>query len=120
MVECLIIFRNNPRKVRIFSFYHNIIVGVANWFIQGLNEAEKTFSIKLLVSFGIRENNSFYFSNLNLCSFFLPHGFFLAFNVFGSWGINTYISILTFYMKLLKAICNLKNVHFELKDLGLV
>jgi uncharacterized protein (DUF2062 family) len=50
MVECLIVFRNNPRKVRVFSFYHNIIVGVANWFIQGLHEAEKTFSIKLLVS----------------------------------------------------------------------
>jgi hypothetical protein len=50
MVEFLIVFRNNLRKVRVFSFYHNIIVGVANWFIQGLNEVEKTFSIKLLVS----------------------------------------------------------------------
>jgi hypothetical protein len=52
-------FRNNPRKVRVFSFYHNIIVGVANWFIQGLNEAKKRFSIKLLVSWELGKINFF-------------------------------------------------------------
>jgi hypothetical protein len=50
MVECLIMFRNNPRKVRVFSFYHNIIEGVVNWFTKGLNKAKKKKIISLLLS----------------------------------------------------------------------
>jgi hypothetical protein len=63
--------KNNPRKVRVFNFYNDIIVGVANSFIQNLNEITNYFFIELLVNCELGKIYIFNLLNLTFNPLFL-------------------------------------------------